>query len=507
MKKIINISLFLIVLQIVIGLNNFTVKADKDRQWAPDARVPGYLDDTFTPYLVADQNETVHAFASQWIDDGDRRLAIVYRKWSLSGGWTRPIDIILPPSGDAQILGVFLDSSDWIHIVFMNGERRDAAIYYSSAPAINAELVSAWSTPVMIGGNSNSVSSAAIVEDGQGNLLVIYSGIKDGNGVYFVTSSDAGETWSESLPVFLTFDTTLIPFSLRLVMGQNQQVRATWNIVTSLGVDEMLYFANYSISNAKWDIPINLNNRIDNPDYFGPSFPAMVDNGQEIFIMYNSGNPFSDRPVPPGRPIQLVQKSSDGGITWSNPSGPFLSHVGRSGEHALVLDGSGNPHGLFVQRIENTSDRGEYSIIGGIWHSVYINGNWSNPDRFVTTYSPHDVRAIISQGNVLLVVWREDPGAGKHGVWFSYTMLDTPELPITPLSTVQEVTTSLQNTPTVTSELSISTPLPEDNEFERSSPSRWSTNPVLPLLVGVIPVVLVVLGMLFVNRYLVNQDE
>ena len=153
--------------------------------------------------------------------------------------------------------------------------------------------------------------------------------------------------------------------------------------------------------------------------------------------MYNGGNPFPGRPVSLGRPVQLVQLSNDGGKTWSRPLGPFPSHLGRSGEHALALDGNGVPHSLFTQRIETATADGEYSIIGGIWHSAFVDGNWANPDRFITTYSPHDVRAIVSQGNVLLVVWREDPGAGKHGVWFSYRVLDTPELPIIPLSTFQ----------------------------------------------------------------------
>ena len=151
MKFVKHISLFLIVFQIIFGLSNTTAKADVAGQWSPDARVPGYLDDTFTPFLVADQNRTVHAFASQWINDGSRRLAIVYRKWSLSIGWTRPEDIILAPSGDAQILGAFLDSSDKMHIIFMTGEARNNAIFYSFAPAANADLVTAWSTPVMVG--------------------------------------------------------------------------------------------------------------------------------------------------------------------------------------------------------------------------------------------------------------------------------------------------------------------------------------------------------------------
>jgi hypothetical protein len=504
MKKLKYISLILIVFQMVFGVSITAVKADVAGQWSPDARVPGYLDDTFTPFLVADQDRTVHAFVSQWIDDGSRRLAVVYRKWSLSGGWTRPVDIILTPTGDAQILGAFLDPSDRMHIIFMTGEARDAAVYYSFAPAANADLVTAWSPPVMIGESASGVNSAAIVEDGQGNLVVIYSGNKDGNGVYFVASSNSGESWSEPSPVFLTLNTTLVPFSLRLAIGRDRQVRATWNVVTSLGVDETLYFANYNIPDSEWSIPVELDRRIDLPDYFGPSLPAMVDNGTDIIILYNGGNPYTGRYVGPGRPVMLVSSSNDGGLTWNGPFGPFPLLNGKSGEHALAVDSIGGVHGLFVMRIDQLVG-GEYKAIGGIWHSKFHNGIWTNPDRFVTTYPAHDVRAIVSQGNVLLAVWREDPGTGKHGVWFSYTVLDTPELPVIPLSTVQ-ATSSSQQIPTVIPFLVTPTPLSENNVFEDSSPSRWNTNPIIPLVAGVVPVVLIVIGML-VAYYLIKRRE
>lgn len=505
MKFVKHISLFLIVFQITFGLSNTTAKADVAGQWFPDARVPGYLNDTFPPFLVADQNRTVHAFASQWITDGSRRLAIIYRKWSLSTGWTKPDDIILASSGNAQILGAFLDSSDKMHIIFMTGEARDNAVFYSFAPAANADLITAWSTPVMIGEDAIGVNSAAITGDDQDNLFIIYSGNRDGNGVYSITSNSAGEKWLEPSPIFLTNDTTLIPFSLRLTMGQDGQARATWNVVTSVGVDEKLFFANYNVSNSEWNTPVELNNRIDLPDYFGPSFPAIVDNGEEVVIMYNGGNPFPGRPVNLGRPVQLVQLSNDGGKTWSRPLGPFPSHLGRSGEHALVLDGSGVPHSLFTQRIETTTADGEYSIIGGIWHSAFVDGNWANPDRFITTYSPHDVRAIVSQGNVLLVVWREDPGGGaQHGVWFSYIVLDTPELPVTPLSTFS-VAVMAQPTSTTTPFPAIPTPLPENNALENSPPSLWRNNPAFPLVAGIVPVILIVVGMLVAYRFLIKR--
>jgi hypothetical protein len=475
--------------------------------WSPDEKVPGYLEDTFTPFLLADRNRTVHAFTSQWVENEGRRLAIVYRQWTFAGGWTRPVDIILSPTGgNANFLGAFLDSSDTIHVIFAVTKTNHTSIDYSTAPASLADWSPAWSAPMLIGWDALGLNSAAIAGDDQGNLVVIYSGNRDGSGVYFVHSKDSGGNWTAPLPVFLTYDTTLSAFSLRLTVGPDQHIRAAWNVVTNLGVDEALYFANFDALNSKWDTPVELERRIDLVDHFGPSYPAIVDNGREIVVIYNSGNPFAGRPVGVGRPIQRSRISTNGGLTWNEPLDPFPFHVGRSGEHTVILDGIGTPHTLFVQRIEFAAEDGSYSIVGGIWHSAFQNGGWSNPDRFVTSVAPHDVRAVIAQGNVLLTVWRQDPGLGAGGVWYSYSVLDVPELPVQPLATAPVdyfVATSVfapdLGTPEPTVQLA-ATVQPE--LLGEAPPSSLGDNPALPIIIGTVPVLLVLVGVILGYRFL-----
>lgn len=489
------------------GLNSNEVHADTGSEWSSDAHVPGYLDDTFTPFLLTDRNRTVHAFASQWVSDGSRK-AIVYRQWSLKGGWTKPIDIILSPARDANLLGTYLDVSDQIHVIFdAPMGPNNTAIYHSSAAADAADWVPAWSTPILMGEDSTSPSSAAIIGDGQGNLVVIYSGNKDGTGVYYVGSSDSGISWSKPVPVFLTYDTKLIPYSLRLALGPNRQIRAVWSVVSILGVDQALYFANYDLPSSDWSAPVELDRRAnDSQGTFGPSFPTIVDNGKEIFIVYNGGNPFSGRYVPLGRPVKLVRTSSDGGLLWDGPLSPFPSHNGRSGEDAMVLDGNKLPHILFIQRIDTTSADGSYSSIGGIWHSVFQNGIWTTPDRFVTTYPPHDVRAVVSQGNVLLAVWREDPGVGENGIWYSYKVLDIPELPVVPLSTAP-MPSLTQVAATDAPHFTTPTTMLDDNSIDNPPSANWEENPAFPIVLGLVPVLLVLVGVIAGSHFLKKHRD
>ena len=343
-------AIFIGLLLIVSGIPR--AKAQTVGQWTPDQRVSGYLDDTFTPVLLADRNRTVHAFASQWVDvDGEQQGAIVYRQWSLMGGWTKPVDILLSPVGDAQMQSAFMDDSGYFHVVFWSSNQYGAYIYYAKAPVASADVGSAWSLPIAIANSAIEPASAALAGDSQGNLIMIYSGKNDGAGVYEIRSEDSGETWSNPSSVFLTYDTELVPFSLRLVMGQNGQLHATWSVVTNLGVDASLYYARFDISTKQWTQPFMINQRLDIQDYFGPSFPAIVDTGKSVVVVYNNGNPFSGRPVNPGRPVQEVNISNDGGQTWNDPVVPFYRLVGRSGEHSMVVDSNNNAHTLFVQRI------------------------------------------------------------------------------------------------------------------------------------------------------------
>ena len=497
--------IFLVALLLVGSLHSRVAKAQGPGGWSPDQQVPGYLDDTFTPLLVSDSHGVVHAFASQWVVNVYRRQAVVYRQWTPWGGWTRPVDIILAPSGDAQILSAFLDASDRMHLIFMAAEAGKSGVYYSIVPVEEADLAMAWSVPVLIGSGIN-LNSAVILGDDRDHLFVIYSGNRSGNGVYFLESADSGSSWSDPEPVYLTYDVKLVAYSLRLAISNNEQLRAAWNVVTSVGVDELLYFANYEISSSKWDIPVELDSRLDLRDYFGPSFPAMTDNGNEIVIVYNTGNPFHDRPVDPGRPIQIVRFSRDNGKTWSSPFNPFPFHLGRSGEHALVLDSSGASHCLFVQRTERIASDGTYRATGGLWHSTFKDGQWSNPDRFVPTYTPHDVRAVISQGNVLLAVWQEDPGIGEHGIWFSYRILDTPALPTVPVSIAPASTPAPGQAATITPSLNTPTSLPDDLLLDSRTP-QWMNSPAFPVIAGVTPVLLLVVSALLAYRYIHGRRE
>ncbi|MBE2224911.1 MAG: hypothetical protein IAF02_25445, partial [Anaerolineae bacterium] len=263
-----------IILSILLGGTLFLLPSERAYSmqnsvpWSPLKRIPGYLDDTFPPIMVADQNKTVHAFVSQWVGEETPLKAIVYRQWSANIGWAAPVDILLPPNGETEVYSAFLDKSGTMHLLFRAGEATGSSVYYSSAFVEDMDRATGWSEPEIIGENAMFPGSGSIVGDEYGNLTVIYNGTRDGNGVYAVHSHDSGQSWSDVKPIFLTYDPQLTPFSLQSIYGSDNRGHAVWNVLTNTGVDSSLYYANFNFENSDWNTPVILDERIEKEDFF-----------------------------------------------------------------------------------------------------------------------------------------------------------------------------------------------------------------------------------------------
>ncbi len=481
-----------------------TVASAQQNRWSEARLVPFYHRLTHPPFMVADQNQTVHALSTQPVEGDETTHLIWYNQWTAQDGWTEPIDIILPPNGtQATIMGVHLDSNGLLHIVFFSGGDTDAQIYYSWAPAVFAEQSRAWSTPVVIGWDAITPRIARFVADENGYFSVLYSGGRDGFGLYATHSFDNGKTWTEATPVQLTYDDNLKPVFLDSYIGESGYVHAVWNIISNAGRNKSGHYARFDPLSRQWTEPIDLAENIG----LGIAVPAVIEHKNNVYVIFNNGHPET------GAPVQWVRVSTDFGVSWQNPTLPFTKHIGRNGEFSFVVDGAEDLHVFFGERIPNGYAEGKDDL-HGMWHSVLRNGAWTPPDAVVSGppiepenpkdlgFDPYDARAVIVQGNTILVTWRTDPGVSKDGVWFSSTTLDVPMSPISslPIPTPTTQPTATQSTGILVVQPPTTTPKPSlDLDLTISSPSQ--RNPAISVLVGFIPALLVVLTMvIFSNR-------
>ncbi|MBK8047619.1 MAG: hypothetical protein IPK16_11145 [Anaerolineales bacterium] len=362
----------MVVLAAVVALATVQVALGA-LNWDPARPIPGFLARTLPPIMIADDNRTVHAFASQFVGDGDDEedyveRVIVYRQWTLADGWSDLNDIVISPlKAQARVKAVHLDDSGFFHLIFYGGDEQEANLYYTFAPAALAGNAHAWSEPVAIGPSPITPDVAGLVGDGKGNMVMVYSGnLGEGNTLYAVYSFDEGVSWTAPERVFSTFTSTEKAFDFQLSYGDSGAVHMVWNVTDKTGKNVSGYYARLDqlTPEGEWSEAVSLAPSVQ----LGVAIPAVTEYDGEVFVMYNNGLGES------AAPVQWFQRSSDGGKTWSEPIRPFPNHIGRNGSISFVRDGSGTLHVFFGQRIPSGGDNKKY--VRDMWHATWRGGSW-----------------------------------------------------------------------------------------------------------------------------------
>lgn len=383
-------------------------------QWSPPHAIPGYAVDVTPPCLVADRNRTVHAFKSQRVGAS---LSVFYNRWTLAGGWTPPVKILSSPQKDkATVLGAFLDGTGGVHVIFFGGHEQEAEIYYARARVARAGDARAWTRPRIIGGAAGKLSSGAIVGDDNGNLVVVYSGYRDGNGLYEVHSTDQGHSWSAPKAAYLTGSADLWVYGIQAIIDATGTVHVVWDVPDRAGRAQAADYARLEPDHEHWSVPVALAAIGD--CLYKANWASVVSVRDELFAMYSCGAP----------PRRWMRRSRDRGTTWASPAIAFPNLIGENGAPVFLVDSGNTVHVVFSNR---TSD----SRIHGVYHSTWTGERWSDPDAIVAGppgphFNPGAGTGVVSQGNVLVVTWAEDPALSGNPISYAYTTLSVPELPV-----------------------------------------------------------------------------
>jgi hypothetical protein len=489
MARFIFILLLLAIIFSAMGTaDSAAVSAQAALRWSLARQIPRLTSEADSPYLVVDQNRTVHAFYSQWVGG---ELAIYYNQWSAARIWTAPNDILLSPiARQASVQGAYLDPRGMMHVIFFGGIESGAEIFYARAPVAKADQASAWSSPKSVGLNAGKLAAATLSGDGKGNLYILFSGNGQGNGVYEIHSNDAGETWSETKAIFLSNSEVLWSFALRSAMDASGKLHGIWSVVNKQGNSEAVYYVRYDPERKQWSVPRVLQT-IKECSYEA-DWASVIAYKDEVWAIYNCGSP----------PTRWIRRSRDGGTNWSDPTIPFPFLIGETGPAALMVDSRNALHIVFASRINGTTTH-------GLWHSAWSGERWSEPDAIVSgrqsiDFDPSRPTAIINQGNVILATWRQDPGLTPNGVWYSYATLDAPELPVLLLPTPVATATALP-TPITPARVALATatrvpqPTLAPGDVSNAPPASVAPDPTTGIVIALAPVVLLLLA-LFVRR-------
>ncbi|HMR63190.1 MAG TPA: sialidase family protein [Anaerolineae bacterium] len=484
-----------IILLVIISVKLISAKAQSPIEWTPQAKIPFYEEFTEEPpFLVADQNHTVYAFNSQSLNLEEKMSpkVIVYRQWTLKQGWADPIDIILDGNEkNVDLMDVYFDeASGIVHLALLIEQN----IFHTSAYLVNAGRASAWTAPTFVGDNAQSPFTAAISGDENGNLAIIYSSVQDGNGIYAAYSSDSGQIWTDPVPILLTYDPELVAAGTELITDRFGYMHAGWNVFNQRGIGVSGHYSRLDVSERRWSEPLEID---EGGLGLGIKFVSLVEYGDDIMITYYGGKDNAN----------WWRRSSNGGLTWSNPVRVSPRHQGTNGSLSFVIDSSNTLHAFFGQRIDDNNH--------GMWHTEWVGVGWVEAEPIVrgpqvvdivggNGFDPRSARAVIVNGNVILITWGTDGVAGENGAWYSFAVLDTAELPAIPLPmpTMTQKTTS--------STLFRTTPVPKVSPSPirpsfiaaqgDDQPFEYFQSPMIPFMTALAPVIVLLLAVVTVRQ-------
>lgn len=453
------------------------VAQSSTNQWTEPQAVWGYEDEAEPPFLVADQARTVHALNSRQIDLG---IDITYRRWTLDHGWTVPVDVILSPEKDiARLRGVVLDDEGYLHLVFYGGDELGASIYYTYAPDALADRATAWATPQLIGDQAGPVSDAAFVGDGKGALFVVYTGSAEGMGTYVTYSLDGGLTWSETTQIHQATE-FIFPTHYSLALDDAGRLHIVWAEANLAGNGETLYYVRSDENQLTWTEPFVLAQLQEGG--YEVDWPSLVYHQDELLLVYQDSSPAR----------KWMRRSLDSGASWFEPEALFAGFIGEYGHVSFAKDSTDNLHMLLGNRTGSPA-------VHGLWHALWQNGHWSDLQPVVSGFrvvslpgedgfDPNRPRAVISQGNLLLVTWQTDPGAGLNGIFYSSAQLNTPELPVISFDEIAPTPILQPASAEASPELSVPTPQPTPIFSGSHTPPAVNSSPLSSLLFGLIAV-------------------
>lgn len=411
------IVVMLVSLFYVLGLGDldrYSVASPlRSRQWSHPRQIPGYGSDVLTPIFVVGPDDTVHAFNSDWLGSDQSTKAVVHSRWQPATGWTLPVDIVLSPRGQARVHGAFLDQRGIMHLIFFGGDDMGADIYYTRAPVDSVHSARSWSVSRIIGRAAVTPDEAVIAGDGNGNIYVVYGGRQAGNGLYEARSSDNGETWTEASPIFLTHSQELWPSALKIHLDDQGNLHVVWGVGDTSGNSLAVYYTSLWTNGAAWNNVQRLAAAMGRE----ADTPAIIAYDDQLIVIYHNDDPTT----------RWMRRSFDNGQSWDEPIRIFPDFVGSNGPAALVVDGDNALHAFFGNRTGS-------AIIQGMWHSTFSDGRWLAPEAITSGtrvsdtpggsgFDPSFAKAVVLKGNIILVAWRTDPGAGPNGAWYTFSQV------------------------------------------------------------------------------------
>jgi len=470
--------------------------------WSPPVNLSNSPESSSRPAIVTDHFGYVHVFWSEevggesiygipkaLINNGN---TIMYTRWD-GKSWTPPIDILLVPGDDvATYVAVAVDADNWLHVIWSG----QSSIYYSKAPAWQADSAHSWSQPAPVAdGNARSQWESDIVASPDGKLHIVYATGGSDPSIYHILSEDAGATWEESTRISEPLDLLEEGVSnSRICIDGAGRLHVAWQTNQEEGFGQSAYYARSLDNGATWSTPYQLGYR--QPGDYGVTFPSIACVGEGEIHIINVGGAWHY-----GRYEHI---SRDGGETWSPPNHILTELEGVNGYTYLLADSNLQKHLITTMRTQAEQQGGTFYARG------LENGGWGPLDLAVpeaddTGPGAHWTATAMRLGNEIHVLWNTNFTDKAGEIWHTRGIIPgVPQQPAQPPPGDELVTPEPAPVATVAA---ASLPIVHDTSqmppTTVSGEFATSISPVTFVLITVVPVLLF-LAAIVVHRMLIR---
>lgn len=382
--------------------------------------------------------------------------------------WSRPVDVLVSPSG-ARISypALALDQQGYLHVVWQEANNQ---IYYSRAHVSMAGTARGWSVPKPLADRDGF--RLAIAASSDGLLHFVYAAKAN---FFYRQSADLGRTWTAQTTI-TTLNSQFIVDYPSVAADANGHIHTVW---TQAKLPEVypptgLFYSRSDDGGKTWLSPL----QIAAEKYGQPS--VIVKGADIVYLAWNGIVSVGDR---------MYSWSKDGGRTWT-PAERISQKIsgGFTGSPSLAFDSLGALHLV-------TSVTGKNGKTEDVYHLTYTQAGWSQPvfiSPGATGRQAVDSPALaISNGNQLHVVYEDD----HQRIWYTSRIVDVPALPKqvipTPLSVPTTAPKQTVMTPPVKASIA-----PTRNAVDQVEPTDVgikAADPIMPLLIGIVPVLVIIL--------------
>jgi hypothetical protein len=415
--------------------------------------------------MLSDRAGTVHLFFPHKIDESTPD-GIDHMSWA-SGRWTEPVNVLFNQDGSAaHYLRGLSDGDGRVHLVWIGGNNR---LYYSSARADQAGSGHAWLTPFSIAQSLPTQPGIAAAPDG--SLWLAYADATRADAISLLRLASPDDGWMTTGAV-VDAGRDIYPGHVSLAIDDQGRLHLTWTTLEkpSGWPPAGVFYARSLDQGLTWH-----KRTVAEGDY-GQS--GVVNAQQdEVHIFWSSTV---------GGDGTYHQFSLDGGQSWSRPR-RFMERGGFSGLPSFAVDSAGGLHYMRGSSVYAMWDGSALSDPQPVTtDEVCIQGQISCGER---------AQMAITGGNLLHAVFETD----FNQLWYATKGLATPELPAWVARPGSEGPEGADRdgtveAPTETHRVTDPSEQPQPSAAFDLSRSPSSGGQMGVLLLGVLPALLLVLG-------------